>query len=244
LRPALTAVFRDPDAAMATISLKTTQPGADPRLIAQTVAATPEAIGAVRGTARLVDGLAARRERAAALLSARALLPAIRVHGLAYQRDLPKVIEQERQRRPKMATTVPALTERTHKMLLEIEVARHAGGAEAYSAATRIILADKQASAELKLISAAPTARFGSRAFTQNANDRDSAAIATLVAAEHRGRPESITPTFEAIRRFGREQVAAERHVEEKIMTETGPLLPAVFLSTTRRWPAHSLGNQ
>ena len=66
----------------------------DPRLIAQAVAATPETIGAVHGSGRSADGLAARRERAAALESARALVPAIRAHGLAYQRDLPKAIEQ------------------------------------------------------------------------------------------------------------------------------------------------------
>ena len=112
--------------------------------------------------------------------------------------------------------------------MVEVEAARHAGGAEAYSAATRIILADKQASAELKAINAALTARFGSRAFTENANERDRAAIATLLPPEQRGRLEEITPTFEAIRRFGREQVVAERRIEVKTMNETGPLLPAV----------------
>ena len=127
-----------------------------------------------------------------------------------------------------MAVAIPALTERTHKMLIEAESARHAGGAEAYSAATRIILADKQASAELKVIHEALTARFGSRTFTANANERDRAAIATLLPLEQRGRLESIAPTFEAIRRFGREQVAAERRVEVKTMNEIGPLLPAV----------------
>ncbi len=53
LRPKLAAVFRDPDAAMKAISNKLTQPGADPRLIAQTVAKSPEAFGAVRGSPRL-----------------------------------------------------------------------------------------------------------------------------------------------------------------------------------------------
>ena len=127
-----------------------------------------------------------------------------------------------------MTVAIPALTERTHQKLGEVEAARHAGGAEAYSAATRIILADKQASAELKAIDEALTARFGSRAFTENAKDRDRAAIATLLLPEQRGRLETITPTLEAIRRFGREQVAAERRVEVKAMTETGSLLPAV----------------
>jgi Ti-type conjugative transfer relaxase TraA len=228
LRPKLAAVFRDPEAAIVTISLKITQPGADPRLIAQTVAATPEAIGAVRGSARLVDGLAARRERAAALEAARAIVPAIRAHGLAYQRDLPKAIEREEKRRPAMAVAIPALTERAHTMLVEAEAARHAAGDDAYSAATRIILADKQASAELKTINEALIARFGTRTFTQNANNRDRVAIVSLVAPEERSRLETITPTFEAIRRFGREQAVAERRVEVKTMNETGSLLPAI----------------
>ena len=228
LRPALAAVFRDPEAAMAAIAFKITRAGADPRLIAQTVAATPEAIGVVRGSARLVDALSARRERAAALESARVIVPAIRAHGLAYQRDLPKAIEREEKRRPRMTVAIPAMTERTHQMLGEIEAARHAGGAEAYSAATRIILADKQASAELKAVNEALTARFGSRAFTKNANDRDRAAISALLPPEQRGRLEEITPTFEAIRRFGREHAAAERRIEMKTMSENGPLLPAV----------------
>ena len=127
-----------------------------------------------------------------------------------------------------MTVAIPAMTERTHRMLVEVEAARHAGGAEAYSAATRIILADTEASAELTSINVALTARFGFRAFTENANDRDRTAIATLLPPEQRGRVEAITPTFEAIRRFGREQVAAERRVEVKIMDTTGPLLPAV----------------
>ena len=120
------------------------------------------------------------------------------------------------------------MTERTHKMLVEAEAAHHAGGAEAYSAATRIIQADKQASVELKVINEALTARFGSRAFTENANDRDRTATKTFLPPEQRGRLEKITPTFEAIRRFGREQAIAERRAEAQTMTETGPLLPAV----------------
>lgn len=228
LRPALAAVFRDPDAAMAAISHKLSLPGADPRMIAQAVAETPETIGAAQGSARLADGLAARRERAAALESARTLLPVIRAHGLAYQRDLPKAIEQEERRRPRMTMAVPAMTERTHKMLVEAETARHAGGAEAYSAAARIILADKEASAEMRAINAALTARFGLRAFTENANERDRVTVTTLVGPEERGRLEEITPTFEAIRRFGRELAFAERRAEAQTMTESGPLLPAV----------------
>ncbi len=155
-------------------------------------------------------------------------MPAIRAHGLAYQRDLPKAIEHEEKRRPAMAVAIPALTARTHKMLAEAEAARHAGGPDAYSAATRIILADKEASAELKAINDALTARFGARAFTGNSNERDRAAIAALLPPEQRGRLEEITPTFEAIRRFGRAQLAAERRIEVKTMNETGPLLPAV----------------
>lgn len=228
LRPVLAAVFRDPDAAMAAISHKLSLPGADPRMIAQAVAATPETIGAVRGSARLVDGLAARRERTAAIDAARALLPKIRAHGLGWKRDLPKAIEREELRRPAMAMAIPAMTEHNHKMLVEAEAAWHAGGAEAYRAASRIIMADKQASAELKAINAALTARFGSRAFTENTNEHGRAAVATLLPPEQGGRLEAITPTFEAIRRFGREQVVAERRVAAKTVTEAGALLPAV----------------
>jgi BID domain of Bartonella effector protein (Bep) len=110
-----------------------------------------------------------------------------------------------------------------------VEAARHAGGADAYSAATRIILADKQASAELKVINEALAARFGAKAFTENANGRDRVAIVSLVAPDERSRLEDITPTFEAIRRFGREQVIAERRIEVKRMNDTGPLLPAIM---------------
>ena len=233
LRPALAAVFRDLDAAMATISRELTRPNTDPRIVARTVAERPNSIGAVRGSNRRVDGLTARRERAAALEAARALMPAIRAHGLAYQRELPKTIEREKRRRPSMAVAIPALTERTHQMLVEAEAARHAGGDEAYGAAARIILADKGTSAELKAINAALTARFGSRAFTGNSSDRDRLEIAALLPPEERGQLEAITPTFEAIRRFGHEQVFAERRVEVKIMNDTGPLLPAVTTHPT-----------
>ena len=228
LRAALAAVFRDPDAALYTISQKLTEPDADPRAVARIFAETPESIGAVRGSARLIDGLAARRERAAALKSARALQPAIRAHGLNYQRDLPKAIEREEQRRPRMTTAIPALTERSHQMLTEVEAARHAGGDQAYRAATRIFMADKDTSAELKDINTALTARFGSKAFTEIATLRDRATIATLLPPEDSGRLETITPTFEAIRRFGRELQMVERRVVERLVKETGLMLPAV----------------
>ena len=89
-------------------------------------------------------------------------------------------------------------------------------------------MADKEASAELKAINGALTARFGSKAFTERADERDRAATMTRVPPEDRGRLETITPTFEAIRRFGRELAFAERRAEAQTMTESGPLLPAV----------------
>jgi hypothetical protein len=127
-----------------------------------------------------------------------------------------------------MTVATPPLTARTHKMLVEVESARHAGGIQAFSAATRIILADKEATAELKVINAALIARFGSRAFSEQSNNRDRATVAARVAPTERDRLEKAKPTFEAIRRFGREQAIAECRVEVKTMNETGPLLPAI----------------
>ena len=113
-------------------------------------------------------------------------------------------------------------------MLVEAETARLAGGGEAYRVAVRIVAADKEASTELRAISEALTARFGGRAFTENARERDRAIVKTLVSTEERAKLETITPTFEAIRRLSQELLTIERRAMEKFVKETQPLLPAV----------------
>ena len=113
-------------------------------------------------------------------------------------------------------------------MLIEAEAARLAGGDEAYRAAVRIVAADKVASVELKAISEALTARFGARAFSENASERQRTIMTSLVLPEERTRIETITPTFEAIRQLGQELLVAERRATEKLVVEIGQLLPAV----------------
>ncbi|MDR9775595.1 Ti-type conjugative transfer relaxase TraA [Rhizobium hidalgonense] len=218
LRPLLEKIYRDPDAALAALNALASDAGAEPRKLADDLAAEPDRLGRLRGSDLIIDGRAARNERSAAISALEELRPLARAHATEFRRNVERFHEREERRRGHMALSVPALSEHAMARLMEIEAVRSQGGDDAYKTAFAIAAEDRSVVQEIKAVSEALTARFGWRAFTAKADAVAERNIAGRMPEDlMKGQGETLIKLFAAVKRFADEQHLAERQDRSKI---------------------------
>ncbi|MBY5664611.1 Ti-type conjugative transfer relaxase TraA [Rhizobium leguminosarum] len=237
LRPLLEKIYRDPDAALVVLNALASDTNIEPRKLAEDLAAAPDRLGRLRGSALIVDGRAARDERNAAITALTELLPLARAHATEFRRNAERFDLREQQRRAHMSLPIPALSRQAMARLVEVEAVRSQGGDDAYKTAFAFATEDRSLVQEVKAVSEALTARFGWSAFTSKAD-----AIAERNVVERMPedltstRREKLTRLFEVVKRFAEEQHLVERRDRSKIVAgasvdpekENVPMLAAV----------------
>ncbi len=212
LRPLLERIYRDPDAALATLNTQLSAAGLEPRRLAEDLATMPQHLGRLHGSDLMVDGRAARDERNAAMAALSELLPLARAHATEFRRQAERFGIREQQRRARMSLSIPALSKQAMARLVEIEAVRDRGGSDAYITAFAIAAEDRSVVQEIKAVSEAVAARFGWSAFTSKADAvAERAMIERMpdnLTSERRG---ELTSLFIAVKRFAQEQHLAER---------------------------------
>ncbi|AHG48814.1 conjugal transfer protein TraA (plasmid) [Rhizobium leguminosarum bv. trifolii CB782] len=219
LRPLLEKIYRNPDAALAALNALASDAGAEPRKLADDLAAAPDRLGRLRGSDLMVDGRAAREERSVAMSAVDELRPLARAHATEFRRNAERFEQHEQARRSYMSVSIPALSEHAMARLMEIEAVRSQGGDDAYKTAFALAAEDRSVVQEIKAVSEALTARFGWSAFTAKADAVAERNVAErmpddLAAAQR----EKLTNLFEAVKRFAGEQHLAERQDRSKIV--------------------------
>ncbi|MDR9774730.1 Ti-type conjugative transfer relaxase TraA [Rhizobium hidalgonense] len=219
LRPLLEKIYRDPHAALAALNALASDASAEPRKLADDLAAEPDRLGRLRGSDLIIDGRVARNERSAAISALEELRPLARAHATEFRRNVERFHEREERRRGHMALSVPALSEHAMARLMEIEAVRSQGGDDAYKTAFAIAAEDRSVVQEIKAVSEALTARFGWSAFTAKADAVAERNIAGRMPEDlMAGQGETLIKLFEAVKRFADEQHRAERHDRSKIV--------------------------
>ncbi|OCP21752.1 MULTISPECIES: Ti-type conjugative transfer relaxase TraA [unclassified Ensifer] len=239
IMPLLKRIYRDPVAALARLNEQSSNTAKDPQLIADGLARTPKALGNLRGADNLVDGLAARKERAAALSAVPELALLARARATEFRRQEGRFLNRERMRRLHMGFSVPALSKNARARLLEIEAAGEKGGDGAFRSAFRIATEDRSVVQEVKAIDEALTRRFGWLAFSDKADGfakRDTAMRMPESMVEET--KVELTALFSVVRRFAAQQRMIEKRKPAQLIAPAAyapqyavgrlPMLPAV----------------
>jgi hypothetical protein len=241
LQRVLERIYRDPEAAMTKLHDLASASKTGSRALGDVMARSPEQLGLLRGSAALVDGGAARRERATAQKAVtEELVPLVRAHAVAFKRSAASFEIREERRRASMTLSVPALSERAMARLGEIEAVRAHGGADAYKKAFALASEDRAVVQEIKAASEALTARFGWSAFTEKTDTVAESNMADRL-------PEGMDPQkraelktlFESVRRFAGAQHQVERQDRSRIVapapyqSDAGNTLPSMLPAVT-----------
>ncbi|MGF6175752.1 Ti-type conjugative transfer relaxase TraA [Ensifer sp. 4252] len=239
IMPLLKRIYRDPAAALARLNERTSNTARDPQLIADGLTRLPKGLGNLRGGDNLVDGQAARKERAAALSAVPELALLARAHATEFRRQEGRFLNRERMRRLYMGFLAPALSKNAKARLWEVEAVGKNGGDEAYRSAFRIATEDRSIVQEIKAIDEALTRRFGWLAFSDKADGfakRDTAMRMPESMVEEK--KVALTVLFSAVRRFAAEQRMIEKHEPAHLIAPAAfapqyavarlPMLPAV----------------
>ncbi|MDH0910532.1 Ti-type conjugative transfer relaxase TraA [Rhizobium pusense] len=248
LQPLLEKIYRDPAAALSTLNALASDGNVEPRMLAEDLAAAPDRLGRLRGSDPVVDGRAARNERADAMAALQELLPLTRAHATEFRRSADRFRAREKSRRAYMSLSVPAISGYAMARLVEIEDVRKQGGDDAYKTAFSFAGEDRSVVQEVKAVSDALSARFGWTAFTAKADaiaERNiSERMPDDLTDERRGK---LTRLFEVVRRFAEEQHLAERKDRSKIVAgasvdvgkETMAVLPMLAAITEFKTPVN-----
>ncbi|PZM12947.1 Ti-type conjugative transfer relaxase TraA [Rhizobium tubonense] len=241
LRPVLENVYRDPDAALVGLNALASDSAIEPRKLADDLAIAPDRLGRLRGSDLMVDGRAARDERAAAMAAFDDLLPLARAHATEFRRNEDRFQDREKTRRARMSLSIPALSKRAMARLVEIEAVRNNGGEDAYKTAFSFAVQNREIVQEVKAVSDALTARFGWSAFTAKADPIAERNVAERMPEDLGDeRREKLVRLFEVIRRFADEQHLTEKQDRSKIVAgasveagkESIPTLPMLAAVT------------
>lgn len=170
LLPVLERIYRDPQTALATLNERASAFDGDPRRLGEEIARDPSMLGALHGSASLVDGQASRKERAAAIKAVSELAPLARSHAENFARDRGAFEKREQARRAAMSISVPALSPHAMARLDEIEAVRERGGEGPYKTAFAYATEGRSVVQEMKAVGEALTARFGWSAFIKKAD--------------------------------------------------------------------------
>lgn len=219
LLPVLERIYRDPAAALGRLNERASASDVQPRGLGDDLARNPLMLGIMRSSASLVDGQAARKERADAVTAVAELIPLARSHADSFKRDQSLYENREHTRRAAMSLSVPPLSPHAMARLTEIEAVREKGGEGAYKTAFAYAAEERSLVQEVKAVGEALTARFGWSAFTEKA---DQYAQKHMVERMPEGIPDEkrreLTALFTAVRRFNELQYLAEKRDPSRIV--------------------------
>ncbi|WP_273794957.1 Ti-type conjugative transfer relaxase TraA [Brucella intermedia] len=209
LLPVLERVYRDPPAALARLNEQASAFEVDPRRLGENLMRDPSMLGVMLGSANLVEGQAARNERAAAVAE---LGPLARSHAESFRRDQRLFENREHARRAAMSLSVPELSQHAIARLDEIEAVREMGGQGAYKTAFAYAAEERSLVQEVKAVGEALTARFGWSAFTDKADQYAQKHMADrMPEGMKRKDQDRLAALFAAVRRFNELQYLAEK---------------------------------
>lgn len=193
------AVYRDPAAAVTRIvaAIEGGQGGQD---LAAVLQRDPNVAGALRGSGRLLDGLAARTERRRAQASLGDLAVAVRYLGESWRTGMKAEAEAIEERRSRMRVAVPSLSPEALAQLDRLEKVRRANP-DAYSTEAAMMVGRASLNGEIARFREAVEQRFGAHDFRKGVE-----AVAGRVPAEERDRLAKAAPSIAAAQRLGQEQ--------------------------------------
>ncbi|MBZ9739763.1 MULTISPECIES: Ti-type conjugative transfer relaxase TraA [unclassified Mesorhizobium] len=233
LLPVLERIYRDPAAALDRLNQQASAFAVEPRRLGEDLAHSPSMLGAMRGSASLVDGQPARQERADAIAAVADLEPLVRSHAESFKRDQSLFANRQHTRRAAMSLSVPALSPHAIARLTEIEAVRERGGEGAYKTALAYAAEERSLAKEMKAVGEALTARFGWSAFTDKADQYAEKQMAERMAERMAdGRRAQLTTLFAAVRRFNEQQYLVEKRDPSRIAVP-GAYDPAVIQETS-----------
>lgn len=192
-------VYRDPAAAVARIvgAIEGGQGGQD---LAAVLQRDPNVAGELRGSGRLLDGLAARTERRRAEASLGDLAVAVRYLGESWRTGMKAEAEAIEERRSRMRVAVPSLSSEALAQLDRLEKVRRANP-DAYSTEAAMMVGRASLNGEIARFREAVEQRFGAHDFRKGVE-----AVAGRVPAEERDRLAKAAPSIAAAQRLGQEQ--------------------------------------
>ena len=218
LLPVLERIYRDPAAALDWLNRQACAFDVEPRRLGENLARAPSMLGALRGSESLVDGQAARQERADAVAAVADLEPLARSHAESFKRDQSLFANREHARRAAMSLSIPALSPHAMARLTEIEAVRESGGEGAYKAAFEYAAEERSLAKEMKAVGDALTARFGWSAFTDKADKyAERQMVDRMPEGMADGKRAELTTLFAAVRRFNEQQHLVERRDPSRI---------------------------
>ncbi|MGG6898150.1 Ti-type conjugative transfer relaxase TraA [Rhizobium sp. BR 315] len=206
LRSLLERIYREPDRALSRLNEQSWNLAQDPGIIADRLSRSPQSLGALHGSNKLIDRRGDRAKRAAALAAVPELAVLARAHAIEFRKQADWFDGRERRRRLSMEVTVAGLSDRARGRLAEVEAIRQKGGQEAYRTAFRLAAEDRFVVQEINAVSEALSRRFGWDAFTEKTDQFAKRDIAM-------GMPEAIgkekwtelIAIFAAVKRFAAE---------------------------------------
>lgn len=219
LLPVFEHIYRDPAAALYRLNGQASDFDVEPRRLGEDLARDPSMLGAMRGSASLVDGQMARKERADAMAAIAELEPLARSHAESFKRDQSLFENLEHRRRAAMSLSVPALSPYAVARLKEIEAVRDNGGEGAYKIAFAYAAEERSLVQEMKAVGEALTSRFGWSAFTDKADQyAQKQMVDRMPETMTPERREELTTLFAAVRRFNELQHLAEKRDPSRII--------------------------
>lgn len=219
LIPVLERIYRDPAAALARLNEQASAFDADPRRFGDDLARDPSMLGVMRGSASLLDGQAARKERADAVASIAEFEALARGHAESFKRDESIYSIREHRRRAAMSLPVPALSPHAMARLSEIETVREKGGQGAYKTAFAYAAEERSLVQEMKAVNEALSARFGWSAFTDKADQyAQKHMVERMPEAMSADRRDELATLFATVRRFNELQYLAEKRDPSRIV--------------------------
>ena len=219
LLPVLERIYRDPAAALDRLKAHASDIDVEPRRLGENLARSPSTLGAMRGSASLVDGRMARKERAEAIAAINELEPLARSQADNFKRDRAIYENREHARRAAMSLSVPALSPHAMARLNEIEAVREKGGDGAYKTAFAYAAEERSLVQEMKAVGEALTARFGWSAFTEKADQyTEKQIVERMPEGASEAKRAELTTLFAVVRRFNELQYQAERRDPTRIV--------------------------
>ena len=199
LERAAGAVYHDPAAAVGRIvaAVEGGQAGQD---LAAVLQRDPSVAGELRGSGRLLDGLAARTERRGAEASLGDLAVAVRYLGESWRTGMKAETEAAAERRSRMSVAVPSLSPEALVQLERLETVRRANP-DAYSTEAAMMVGRASLNGEIARFREAVEQRFGVHDFRKGVE-----AVAGRVPADERDRLAKAAPSIAAAQRLGQEQ--------------------------------------
>ena len=223
----LARIYRNPESARQAITGAALRLQGDTARLSEQVLQRPQSFGELRGSSRLIDGRAARSQREEAMLLVPEVATLARMQAIAWRNTEARHVAAEERRREAMSIAIPALTQRAARQLDTLRSLRQQGGEDAWRKGVDMLRQDAGLTAELRAVNSALSARYGSAAFTDKADELVARTIEERTPAEGRKALVEDAPRLSEVRAVAAALQPAEKR-EQAQVAKVEQLPPAI----------------